>query len=408
MKHLLLTTIAAVVLVGCGESQQSAPQAEPVEPVAEVPAQPSSPPPEAKPVEPVAEDAQPEPSTAKAPAISIHDAAAAGDIDAVKQHIAAGADVNENVLSTPLHAAALNGHKEIAELLIAKGADVDAKDALGNTPLYNTISFNAALDGYKEIAELLIQNSADVNAQDKNGNTPLHEAATSGLKEVVELLIANGADVNAKKKFGRTPLHGAATKGIAELLIAKGADEDGWSWEKAQTIRCVNNLKQIGIATRIYAIDNQDRFSWQVPQSQGGTAEIAQPRSDTDALLDNDGKPIFDANAWQHFLALSNELSNPKVLRCPNDESRTQANTFQSTPSKWAGSIPFDKNSVSYWLRTDPEVDEARPDEVMVVCPHHDGQYNILFTDSSVLQTDWNRLARYFKDIAKPITIAPQ
>ncbi len=316
--------------------------------------------------------------------------------------------MNENVLSAPLHAAALNGHKGIAELLIAKGADVDAKDALGNTPLYNTILFNAALDGYKEIAELLIAKGADVNAQDKNGNTPLHEAATSGLKEVVELLIANGADVNAKKKFGRTPLHGAATKGIAELLIAKGADVDGWSWEKAQTIRCVNNLKQIGIATRIYAIDNQDRFSWQVPQSEGGTAEIAQPRSDTDALLDNDGKPIFDVNAWQHFLALSNELSNPKVLRCPNDESRTQANTFQSTPSKWAGSIPFDKNSVSYWLRTDPEVDEARPDEVMVVCPHHDGQYNILFTDSSVLQTDWNRLARYFKDITKPITIAPQ
>ena len=390
MKYLLLTTIAAVVLVGCGESQQSTPA------------------PESKPVEPVAEAATPEPPTAEAPDISIHDAAAAGDIDAVKQHIAAGADVNENVLSAPLHAAALNGHKEIAELLIAKGADVDAKDALGNTPLYNTILFNAALDGYKEIAELLIQNSADVNAQDKNGNTPLHEAATSGLKEVVELLIANGAVVNAKKKFGRTPLHGAATKGIAELLIAKGADVDGWSWEKAQTIRCVNNLKQIGIATRIYAIDNQDRFSWQVPQSEGGTAEIAQPRSDTDALLDNDGKPIFDVNAWQHFLALSNELSNPKVLRCPNDESRTQANTFQSTPSKWAGSIPFDKNSVSYWLRTDPEVDEARPDEVMVVCPHHDGQYNILFTDSSVLQTDWNRLARYFKDITKPITIAPQ
>ena len=391
MKQLLIT-IAALVLVGCGESQQSASA------------------PESKPVEPVAEDAQPEPSTAKAPAISIHDAAAAGDIDAVKQHIAAGADVNENVLSTPLHAAALNGHKEIAELLIAKGADVDAKDALGNTPLYNTISFNAALDGYKEIAELLIQNSADVNAQDKNGNTPLHEAATSGLKEVVELLIANGADVNAKKKFGRTPLHGAATKGIAELLIAKGADVDGWSWEKAQSQRCVNNLKQIGIATRIYATDNQDRYPWQVPQSEGGTAEIAQPRSDTDALLDSDGKPIFDANAWRHFQALSNELSNPKVLRCPNDESRTQANTFQSTPPKGAGRnvIPFDKNSVSYWLRTDPEVDEARPNEVMIVCPHHDGQYNILLTDSSVQQASWNRLAQFFKDITNPITIAPQ
>ena len=57
MKHILLTTIAAVLLVGCGESQQPAPA------------------PEATPVEPVAEAATPEPPTAKAPAISIHDAA---------------------------------------------------------------------------------------------------------------------------------------------------------------------------------------------------------------------------------------------------------------------------------------------------------------------------------------------
>ena len=76
MKHLLLTTIAAVVLVGCGESQQSAPS------------------PEAKPVEPVAEAAQSEPPTAKAPDISIWDAAADGNTEAVKQHLAAGVDVN--------------------------------------------------------------------------------------------------------------------------------------------------------------------------------------------------------------------------------------------------------------------------------------------------------------------------
>lgn len=180
--------------------------------------------------------------------------------------------------------------------------------------------------------------------------------------------------------------------------------------QKAQRIACVNNLKQIGIATRIYATDNQDRFPWQVPQAEGGTSEIAQPQSDTDALLNSDGKPIFDVNAWRHFQALSNELSNPKVVRCPRDGSRTQANTFQSTQPKGAGRnvIPFDKNSVSYWLRTDPEVDEARPNEVMVACPHHDGQYNILLTDSSVQQASWNRLAQFFKDITNPITIAPQ
>jgi len=106
MKNLLLTTIAAVLVVGCGESQQLSSPAE----------------------------AKPEPTTAKAPDISIHDAAAAGDIDAVKQHIAAGADVNENVLGTPLHWATVNGHKEIAELLIDKGADVNAKNDEGGTP----------------------------------------------------------------------------------------------------------------------------------------------------------------------------------------------------------------------------------------------------------------------------------
>ena len=119
MKHHLLTTIAALVLVGCGKSQQSAPA------------------PEAKPVEPVAEAAQPEPPTAKARDISIHAAARMGMIEAVKQHLAAGADVNakESGGATPLLFAAQGGHKEIAELLITKGADVNAKHNGGNTPL---------------------------------------------------------------------------------------------------------------------------------------------------------------------------------------------------------------------------------------------------------------------------------
>ena len=87
MKHLLLTTIAAVVLVGCGESQS------------------------------------PETPTTKAPVISIDRAAYVGNIEAVKQHIAAGTDVNVKggfLDVTPLHYAAIKGHKEIAELLIAE------------------------------------------------------------------------------------------------------------------------------------------------------------------------------------------------------------------------------------------------------------------------------------------------
>ena len=73
---ILLTTIAALLLVGCGESQQSTALTE------------------SKPAEPVAEASQPEPPTAKAPDISIHKAATFGNIEAVKQHLAAGTDVN--------------------------------------------------------------------------------------------------------------------------------------------------------------------------------------------------------------------------------------------------------------------------------------------------------------------------
>ena len=76
-----------------------------------------------------------------------------GNIEAVKQHLAAGTDVNVKggfADGTPLHYAAANGHKEIAELLIEKGADVKAKDEGGKTPLDVAIQFKEL-----EIANLI-------------------------------------------------------------------------------------------------------------------------------------------------------------------------------------------------------------------------------------------------------------
>ena len=99
------------MLLGCGESQELTPT------------------PEATPVEPVAKVSTPEPPTAKAPDISIVDAAMRGNIEAVKQHIAAGTDVNikDDDGFAALYFAAQNFHKEIAELIIEKGADVNVK-----------------------------------------------------------------------------------------------------------------------------------------------------------------------------------------------------------------------------------------------------------------------------------------
>jgi ankyrin repeat protein len=151
---------------------------------------------------------------------------------------------------TSLHAAARKGLKEVVELLISEGVDVNAKNEDGWTPLHM-----AAAGGQNEIVELLIAAGADVNAKDRVGETPLDfaiqhkksetadllrkhggktgaelnillDAAKNGDIEAVKQHLAAGADVNAKTGDGTTPLHNAAVYGhneIAELLIANGA-----------------------------------------------------------------------------------------------------------------------------------------------------------------------------------------
>jgi len=116
----------------------------------------------------------------------IHDAARKGDIKAVKQHLAAGRNVNakDDKGRTPLHRAAREGHKEVAELLIAAGAALNWKDKEGKTPLYH-----AARWGHTNIAELLIAAGADVNARDEDGKTPFDVASND---ETDDLLRKHG------------------------------------------------------------------------------------------------------------------------------------------------------------------------------------------------------------------------
>ena len=97
---------------------------------------------------------------------------------------------------------------------------------------------------------------ADVNAKDENGWTPLHHAATWDSKEIVELLIAKGADVNAKNDDESTPLHYAETKEVAELLIAKGAD--------------VNAKDEDGETPLYYAIARQNPKTADLLRKHGG------------------------------------------------------------------------------------------------------------------------------------------
>ena len=114
-----------------------------------------------------------------------------------------------------MHKAAGRDRKEIVELLIAEGADVNAKMIGNMTPLH--------VVRITEVGELLIKSGAEINALTHGGETPLHAAAHAGRKAIVELLIAKGADVNAQRKeYSITPLDRAkaAYKNSSSEIVA--------------------------------------------------------------------------------------------------------------------------------------------------------------------------------------------
>jgi hypothetical protein len=128
--------------------------------------------------------------------LTVHEAAEEGNLKAVKQHLADGADVNaKDDLDgmTPLHFAVVFSNKEIVELLIAEGADVNAKDDLGLTSLYHAVIEEVQ----KEIVELLIAKGADVNAMENDGGTPLTDA---GDPEIADLLRKHGGKTGEELK----------------------------------------------------------------------------------------------------------------------------------------------------------------------------------------------------------------
>ncbi len=126
---------------------------------------------------------------------------------------------DEKYKETPLHIAVLNDDVKMAQFLLRRGALVNAKTALGWTPLHLVRS--------AKMAALLLKHGADISARDKEGYTPLHTAAMQS-KEIVELLIKKGANVNTRGKDGKTPLDIAKEymqMDIVELLLKHGGKE---------------------------------------------------------------------------------------------------------------------------------------------------------------------------------------
>ena len=151
----------------------------------------------------------------------------------VQRLLTNGVDVNiqdRNNVSA-LHWASKRWARQMAEVLLERGAQVNMKNDQDQTPLHLLLSSNM----YRSLdyTHLLLKHGADANAQDMNNTTPLHLASQSGLVGVARILLDRGANPNAMNVQGQTPLHLFLTtfqapdvdsRGLVELLLKFGAD----------------------------------------------------------------------------------------------------------------------------------------------------------------------------------------
>ena len=107
---------------------------------------------------------------------------------------------------------------------------------------------------------------------------------------------------------------------------------------KAQRIKCVSNLKQVGLALRMWSNEYGDKFPWAVAPADGGTGEASK------------------ADTWNHLYVAKEELSTPKVVACPSDTG----STGKSVSSDWAA---FNNANVSYFVGF--EGDETKPQTML-------------------------------------------
>jgi ankyrin repeat protein len=245
---------------------------------------------------------------------------------------------------TPLHDAAKAGYNEIAQRLIHKGADVNAKNARGETPAQlalaqdppgtvrllrakgaqvSSIQLAAYLGDLVKVKNC-IEKGASVDTQDGSGLTALHAAAAAGQKEVAEFLLGTGASVQAASGADGlgTPLHYAAhggSKDMAELLLSKGAPVDAGNSKGEAPLHLAAQMGHTDVCRLLLARQaNVNLRAWNRRTAlhyaaDGGRKEVAELLLEKGADIDIDaggrgGTPLLVAE-WKIGFSSDTDLA---------------------------------------------------------------------------------------------------
>jgi len=189
--------------------------------------------------------------------VSMHELARNGRVETIEKLIARGNELDERDARgcTPLHFAVVANQREVVAVLVGNGADINAHNDRGDTPLHiatgnrdhalvqyliskgadtdatndggSSLMHVAALVGDVGLLKLFREKGLPVDGRTKVGFTPLHFAAQGGHDDAIEFLLQNGADPNAASDNGTTPIFPAARNGHVDavrLLVDGGAD----------------------------------------------------------------------------------------------------------------------------------------------------------------------------------------
>ncbi len=228
---------------------------------------------------------------------------------------------------TPLHIAALWSTRGAAELLLEKGADINARDAQGVSPLM--MASNRATGVFikraRAMTEFLLGKGAEINARDRGNATALHRALLGGDVELITLLLNKNADVNASDKSGNTPLH------LLVSALPAGSEADD-STNQMQLIKLLlehkanpNIAADTGRAPLFIAVTGHRRDAVQLLLDKGANPNARDVNGSTALLSMIESSPIYQHDSKSVVAEIATMLldkgADPNIRTRYNGES---------------------------------------------------------------------------------------